>query len=73
MKTNCNGCRSLCYIDTEYTCRLGYKLFTLPIFGKPPIGVPKEECPKPLTYDKYYTILQDRETADRDKLRSKIL
>ena len=70
IKSNCNGCRALSYIDMNYKCRLGYKLITRPIFDDVPEGIPQEECPKPLTYDRYFTIVQDRETEERDKQRS---
>ena len=64
MKTNCNGCRALEYTSYNYSCRLGYKIITRPVFKDIPEGIPQEECPKPLTYDRFIAIIQDRQNAE---------
>lgn len=46
MKKTCNKCRALQLSQGEgYSCKLGYKLDSTK-------GIPKEECPKPLTINK---------------------
>jgi len=55
MKKNCNSCRareitirSGCYI---YKCALGYSMYD---------NIPKENCPKPKTYEEYLDFLRRR-------------
>ena len=71
MKKNCNSCRAIGGIYPNMYCRLGFKIGRVISLGIVSSFVPLEECPKPLTFDAYFTIVQDRETAEIDKQRSK--
>ena len=71
MKKSCDGCKALSIHYPDMFCKLGFKVERI-IYEKEVIRlIPLVQCPKPLTYDKYYTIVQDRQTAERDKQRSK--
>lgn len=54
MKRTCNGCRALEQINGYFNCILGYKIeqkYVEQVFN---VGAkPKEECPKPTTYEEY--------------------
>ena len=70
MKKSCKYCIALEYHNNKYFCRLGYKIESVIYLDKSFKAFPQEECPKPPTFDAFFTILQDRENVDRDKLRS---
>jgi hypothetical protein len=57
MKRSCDGCRALWYhytFDRYCSCILGYKVKS--IFHHTILvgAIPLEECPKPMTYKKYF-------------------
>lgn len=71
MIKSCKGCRALLVHYPDMFCKLDFEVERI-IYEKEVIRlIPLVTCPKPLTYDKYFTIVQDRETAERDKQRSK--
>ena len=71
MIKSCKGCRALLVHYPNMECKLGFKVDRI-IYEKEVIRlIPLVPCPKPLTYDKYFTIVQDREIAARNNFRSK--
>lgn len=71
MKSNCNSCRALGGLYPNCKCKLGYEIDSIISNGVTVSFFPLVPCPKPLTFAKYFTIVQDRENAERDKFRSK--
>jgi len=69
LKHTCRGCRALEWNYPDYLCKLEYKMKTIRQLDGSFEIIPLESCPKPLTFDDYFTIVQDRENADRDKSR----
>ncbi|UUV26084.1 MULTISPECIES: hypothetical protein [Lysinibacillus] len=54
MKRTCNGCRALENNRGYFHCDLGYKVEQKTVEKVINVGAkPKEECPKPTTYDNY--------------------
>ncbi len=55
-KRTCNGCRALDFwTATPYPrCDLGYSQQTIMKLGMPVGAKPKEECPKPRTYNEWF-------------------
>ena len=62
MKRTCFGCRSLDWNGHQKNCALGYKQGTnwhpKSLWSEP---VPAEDCPKPLTYTKFFELLANKE------------
>ena len=57
MKRTCNGCRALEKSRNHYRCDLGYKIEQIMYEKVFSIGAkPKEDCPKPKTYDEYLAL-----------------
>ena len=71
MKKTCNSCRAIGGYYPKMYCRLGFETDSIVSNGVTVEFFPLVPCPKPLTFDAYFTITQDRETAERDKQRSK--
>lgn len=69
MKQTCQSCRALQWNYPDYLCKLEYKMETVRQLDGSFKNIPLEPCPKPLTFDAYFTIVQDRERADRKKIR----
>ena len=69
MKQTCQGCRSLQWNYPDYLCKLEYKMQTVQQLDGTFKNIPLEPCPKPMTFDVYFTIVQDREIAAREKSR----
>jgi len=60
MKKSCKNCTALHYHNRDYHCKLQHKLKSYKLLDNTMGAYPLEECPKPLTYDAYFTILQNR-------------
>ena len=66
MKKSCKNCKALSIQYPDMSCKLDFKVERI-IYEKEVIRlIPLVQCPKPLTYDQYFTIVQERETAERD-------
>lgn len=61
MKRTCNGCRALEISRGYYYCDLGYEVEQQTVERVINISAkPLQECPKPMTYNEYYKILDSR-------------
>jgi hypothetical protein len=66
IKDTCRGCRASEWKPGKYTCKLNYDIDTIHNIDGTIEIFPLEPCPKPLTFDAYYQIVQaleNKETA----------
>lgn len=58
MKRSCNNCRALDIANEHYFCAIGYKVNQVYINNLLIGAKPKEDCPKPKTYNDYLVYKQ---------------
>ena len=63
MKKSCSGCRAFGHTNSPAQCDLGYKIekfreieCTDEKFYNPLLFKPTEECPKPVTWKRYFEL-----------------
>lgn len=70
MKKSCKGCKALLFDRDLFMCDLGYhiktKLIEVKPLGKILYPIPKENCPKPLTFKKHIELM-DKQIKDQAK------
>ena len=66
MKTSCNDCRALFTNSHGTHCKLGFEIDSIFYLDQHVEFYPLVPCPKPLTFDQYFTYLQEYENSDRN-------
>jgi len=61
MKNTCKGCKALDWGYESYSCKLNFKMQTIRQLDGTLSNTPMEPCPKPLTFNDYYQIIQAKE------------
>jgi len=67
LKNSCKYCTALEYHNGKYRCKLDYKIESIIYLDNSFKAIPQEKCPKPITFDAYFQIIQARENIARVK------
>lgn len=66
MYSTCNNCRALSTDNHVTHCKLGFEIDKIVNLDVTVEFFPLELCPKPLTFDKYFTYLQTIENKAKN-------
>ena len=66
MHSSCNNCRALGGLYPGCKCKLGFEIDKIVYLDVTTEFYPLVPCPKPLTFDKFFTYLQEIENKARN-------